>query len=96
VHEFGWKSIWRRDFLKRSNSRLTTGNITRSWTTNNSRSNAGDVMNTDISRGTSLKTQTWRKKMEKDGNNQEKEDPNPKLKAQGTKIQPHTTQGPRK
>jgi hypothetical protein len=45
-------------------------------------------MNTVISRGTALKIQTWKKKGKKAGNNQEKEDPTPNLKAQGMKRQP--------
>jgi hypothetical protein len=55
---------------------------------NNSCSNAGDAMNTSIFRGTSLKIQTRRKKVEKAGNSQEKGNPTPKLKAQGMKRQP--------
>jgi hypothetical protein len=55
---------------------------------NNSHLSAGDAMNTTISRGTSLKIQTRRKKVDKAGNNQENGNPPPKLKAQGMKRQP--------
>jgi hypothetical protein len=54
---------------------------------NNFRSNARAVMNMPTFSETSLKNQTRRRTMEKDGNNPEKEEPQPRKKVQGTKRQ---------